>query len=33
MVPALKAEDEFLSVLTPDEVETLVDLLSRLAKQ
>jgi DNA-binding MarR family transcriptional regulator len=33
MVPALQAEDEFLSVLTPDEVETLVDLLGRLAKQ
>jgi len=33
MVPALQAEDEFLSVLTAEERDTLVDLLSRLAKQ
>jgi len=33
MVPALQAEDEFLSVLTTDERDTLVDLLRRLAKQ
>jgi DNA-binding MarR family transcriptional regulator len=33
MVPALQAEDEFLSVLTAEERDTLVELLSRLAKQ
>ena len=33
MVPALQAEDDFLSVLTAEERETLVDLLGRLAKQ
>jgi hypothetical protein len=33
MVPALQAEDEFLSVLSTEERDTLVDLLRRLAKQ
>jgi DNA-binding MarR family transcriptional regulator len=33
MVPALQAEDDFLSVLTGEERDTLVELLSRLAKQ